>query len=121
MIETYRSSAKKVVDVDATFLQDRSQSPLGDWLRVTNESRSPTARFMPPNLVASACLSVESEAEGAKFAGNLSVFEARQTSHHPTPIGIVKSSGLELSRPTSAGGKGSPCSRHDSAILRATS
>src|SRR5688572_31745569 len=87
---------------------------------MSNERRL-AAVGVTPDFMTAARLPIELKAELPQFAGRLLVLEARQSAHYPTPIGIVRSNGFDSSSAVSAGGSGSPCARHDSAILRATS
>src|ERR1700682_1944862 len=79
---------------------------------------SPCLR-MAPDLMTAGALTVELKAESTKAAHNFAVRKSTYASHHEPATGTRNSRlARRLLRNTS--GSGSPCSRQDSTILRAT-
>lgn len=115
------SCVQELILINSGCSEDRAKSALGDITWVIGNSGSRTSRLLPPNLVASLGLTVESEAE-------LLQLPHTSTYLNPASLPICQGMLIGISNPILAGfttwsfgGSGSPCSTYDSTSLRATS
>src|SRR3990172_1776163 len=74
---------------------------------------------MPPDFVTPWARTIKAPTKGSQLPGDLPILEPAQATHQRIPTGTTASTTPPVTAFARAGGSGSPCSRHDSAILRA--
>jgi hypothetical protein len=72
-----RSSTQKLIHLDATLAQYGPQRALSNLPTMMGNGRSAAGPFVPPDLVAAACLAIELKAKRPQLAGHFRVLEAR--------------------------------------------
>ena len=98
-------------------MKNRPEGALGHVSRVARD-RNFSARHVTPHLVAARSRPIEQIASTSQSARHFPVPEPGQPSHYGTLMGTRRSSPVSGStKSASAGGSGSPCSTHDSAIF----
>ena len=84
---------QKLIDADSSLAQNGPYGPLGHFLCMVRQCDSSAVIWVPPYFVAARTMSIKLKTERTQFPGNLPIIESRQTSHHRTPTGIVRSTG----------------------------
>ena len=113
-------SAEELVNVNSRFSQDGPRSAFGHVSCVVRQGHAATRCRMPPHFMAPWPWTVKGPAKCPQTAGDLAVLEPRQSAHYSVPTGMMKSVIPPSTRRARAGGRGSSCSTHDSAIFRAS-
>ena len=113
-------SGQEITDIDASLTKHRTE---GSFRHVSGMARYgdlPAGSRMTPDFVASWSGPIEQKPEASEAACNLAVPKPGKTFHYGTLTGTSRSMPvLGSTRSFSAGGSGSPCAMHDSAIFRA--
>lgn len=111
--------SQETIDADSGFAQYCPQRSFGHVPGVVRD-RDLCARIqLAPHFMASGRRAVETKSKRAEALRNFAIAESRQTAHQGIGTG-TRNSRVFWRDFENTDGRGSPCSRQDSTILRAT-
>ncbi len=115
----YLTSPKEVVDADSGLSKNGAQRSLSHISGMTRYGNFSTCLCVTPNFVTARPRTVERIAKMPQALNNIPILEPGEPSHYGILTGTSRSiEALPSGSVANAPGSGSPCSRHDSAILR---
>lgn len=110
-------SSEKFLDVDLRLAQDSSQGTLCHVSGVMRKCDLASVGCISPHFVAPGARTIEYKSKCPETPSDLTIFESSEAAHQRMLTGTTKSWGSR-SALTKTGGRGSPCSRQESTILR---